>query len=321
MQAVVLTKYGSPQDLELREVDQPVPQTGEVLVEVHAAAVNDWEWGLVTAKPVYNRFFAGLLRPKVMILGCDVAGRVVHVGEGVDDLAVGDDVYGDLSSGGFGAFAEYVAAPSDSLRRMPRNLSYQEAATLPHAGGLAWGSLYRLGRVDRVCTLLLNGAGGGVGAIALQLAKRHGVDVTGVDSASKLEYLRVLGCDEVIDYTQHDFTKMGRRWDMVLDVKTTRSPWAHARALEPGGLYVTVGGTTPRLLQCVTVGWLMRREGRRVRLLGLKANEGLDELTTLAEGGVLAPSIDGVYPLTEVPDALDRFGAAEQRGKIVIRMR
>ena len=321
MKAVVLKRYGSTDDLELSDVNKPVPKDGQVLINIHASAVNDWEWSLVRGKPLYIRAIGGLVRPKIRIIGCDVAGRVEAVGGAVEQLKVGDDVYGDLSDGGFGGFAEFVCASEGSVGKMPKNVTYEEAAALPHAAMLAAQSLNEIGGVESVKTLLINGAGGGVGPIGLQLAKMHGVEVTGVDSGPKLDFLLSLGFDRVIDYTQEDFTSDGASYDLILDVKTDRSPFAYVRALKPGGAYVTVGGSTLRLLQCVMLGrWIARTKGRRIHVLSLKPNKGLDELTALVEAGKVTPSIDAVYPLADVPKALQRFGEASQNGKIIIRM-
>ena len=287
----MLTRYGSPDDLELRDVKKPVPNDGQVLIRIHASAVNDWEWGLVRGKPLYMRAIGGVLRPKIRIIGCDIAGRVEAVGDAVEHLKVGDDVYGDLSDGGFGGF---VCAPEGSVGRMPKNITYEEAAALPHAAMLATQSLYEIGRVDRVQTLLINGAGGGVSPIGLQLAKMYGVEVTGVDSTPKLDFLRSLGFDPVVDYTQEDFTSTGASYDLILDVKTNRSPFAYARALEPNGTYVTVGGSTPRLLQCVMLGrWIARTKGRRIHVLSLKPNKGLDVELTRFLGHLILGRVSG----------------------------
>ena len=180
-------------------------------------------------------------------------------------LKTGDQVYGDLSESGFGAFAEYVCAPEGAVALKPHNLTYDQAAAIPHAGMLAQQALTQIGRVDRVRTLLINGAGGGVGALSVQLAKLHGVEVTGVDSTAKQDFLRSLGFDHVVDYTREDFTRTGRTYDLILDVKTNRSPFAYARSLVPNGTYVTVGGSTPRLLQCLAFGrWIARTRNRNI---------------------------------------------------------
>ena len=298
------------------------------MIKVHASAVNDWEWGLVRGKPLFMRAFGGVLKPKIRIMGCDVAGRVEAVGRDVEHLRAGDEVYGDLSECGFGGFAEYVCAPEGSVALKPRNATYEQAVAIPHAGMLAQqglisiGGIGDIGRIDRVRTLLINGAGGGVGTLGVQLAKLHDVDVTGVDSAAKQDFLRSLGFDHVIDYTQDDFTRTGQSYDLILDVKTNRSPFAYARVLKPNGIYVTVGGSTPQLLQCLVFGrWIARTRNRNIRILSLKPNVGLDDMTKLVEAGRVVPSIDAVYPLSGVPEALRRFGEASHTGKIVISMR
>ncbi len=176
MKAIILTTYGSPDDLEMREVEKPVPRDDDVLIKVRASAVNDWEWGLVRGKPLFMRAFGGVLKPKIRIMGCDVAGRVEAVGRDVEHLHAGDEVYGDLSESGFGGFAEYVCAPEGSVALKPRNVTCEQAVAIPHAGMLAQQGLTGMGRIDRVQTLLINGAGGGVGTLGVQLAKLHGVD-------------------------------------------------------------------------------------------------------------------------------------------------
>lgn len=322
MKAIVLTKYGTPEDLEFREVTRPVPGDDEVSIKVHASAVNDWEWGLVQGNPLFIRLFTGLLRPKIRIPGCDVAGQVEAVGKHVTRFTPGDDVYGDLSGSRFGGFAEHVCAGQDAVARKPRNLTYQEAAAIPHAATLALQGLRDIAHISTGHTVLINGAGGGVGAIGIQLAKLHGgTEVTGVDSAEKLEYMRSIGFDHVIDYKLEDFTRAGVTYDVILDVKTNRSPSAYARALKPGGIYVTVGGSMTRVFQCLlSGGWIAKTRNRRLRVLGLKPNKGLDEITTLVEAGKVVPHIGEVCALRDVPQALRRFGEARHQGKIVIAM-
>ena len=323
MKAIVLTKYGTPDDLELREVEKPIPKDHEVLIKVHASAVNDWDWGLVRGKPLFMRAFGGLLEPKkIPIMGCEVAGQIEAVGNGVSDLRAGDDVYGDLSENGFGGFAEYVCTREEAVVLKPRSLTYEQAAAIPHTAMLAQQSLRDIAHITAGQTLLINGAGGGVGTLGVQLAKRHGLEVTGVDSTEKQDFLRSVGFDHVIDYSQEDFTRTGLSYDVILDVKTNRSPFAYAHALKPHGTYVTVGGSMPRLVQCLLFGrWIARTSNRHVRILGLKPNEGLDGMTQLLEAGKVVPSIDGVYPLREVPQAIRRFGEAHHKGKIVIAIR
>ncbi len=319
MKAIVLTSFGTPDDLQLRDVKEPVPKDDELLIKVHASAANDWDLALLRGKPLFMRAFVGLLAPKFPIIGCEVAGQVAAVGKRVSRFEAGDDVYGDLSENGFGGFAEYVCAPETAVAPMPRTLTYEQAAAIPHAGMLAQQSLRDIAHIAEGQTLLINGAGGGVGALGVQLAKRHGIEVTGVDSAEKQGYLRSHAFDHVFDYVDVDFTKTGLDYDVILDVKTNRSPFAYARALRPNGTYVTVGGSMPRMLECLLFArWIARTRQRHIRVLGLKPNRGLDGMTQLVEAGELVPSIDRVYPLREVPDAIRRFGAARHKGKIVV---
>ena len=322
MRAIVLTKYGTPEDLELREVPKPIPKDDEVLIKVNASAANDWDWGLVRGKPLFMRAFGGLLAPKIRIMGCEVAGQIEAVGRNVSNLKAGDDVYGDLSESGFGGFAEYVCAREESVALKPRNLTYEQAAAIPHAAMLAQQSLHGIGHITDGQTLLINGAGGGVGTLGVQLAKLHDVEVTGVDSTDKQDFLRSLGFDHVIDYSRKDFTKTGLRYDVILDVKTTRSPFAYARALKPHGTYVTVGGSMPRLVQCLVFRRsIARTRNRHIRVLALKPNKGLEGMTELLEAGKVVPSIDDIYPLRDVPKAIRRLGEAHHKGKIVISIR
>ena len=318
----MFTRYGTFDDLELREVDKPRPKADEVLIAVHTSAVNDWDLGLLYGKPLFMRVFLGFLRPKIHIMGSEVAGRIEAVGDAVKDLRAGDDVYVDLSESGFGGFAEYVCAPEASVRRKPTNLTYEQAVAVPHAAMLAQQALYDLGQMRAGQTLLINGAGGGVGTIGLQLAKLHGIEVTGVDSTAKQGFLRSLGFDHVMDYTEKDFTRTGLSYDLILDAKTTRSPFAYARALRPNGTYVTVGGSMPRVFQCLLLGrWIAATRNKHIRILGLKPNKGLEDMTQLVEAGKVLPSIDETYPLRDVPQALRRFEAAHHKGKIVIAVR
>ncbi len=239
-----MDRYGPPEVLELRDVAKPAPKADEVLVRVVAASVNDWDWGLLRGAPV-NRVLSGLFTPGVHILGGDIAGRVEAAGSGVKAFQPGDEVYGDLCMSGFGAFAEYACAPEACLARKPARMTFEHAAAIPQAGTLAVQGLIDVGRIQSGQKLLLNGAGGGVGTFALQIARVHDVEVTAVDKASKLDMLRAMGAEHVVDYLREDFTRGEKRYDLILDVRTNRSPFAYARALTPSGTYVTVGGSIP----------------------------------------------------------------------------
>ena len=218
------------------------------MIRVHAVSINDWDWGLLQGDTLVNRLFYGLLKPRRKILGSDIAGRVESVGKNVKHLKPGDEVFGDLS-GTWGGVAEYVCARENALALKPAAMSFIEAAAIPQAAMLAVQGLIDVGKIREGQKILINGAGGGVGTFAAQIAKLYGAHLTGVDSTAKLELLREIGFHEVIDYTREDFTKMGRRYDLILDVRTNRSPFKYARALQPDGIYVTVGGSMPRLLQ------------------------------------------------------------------------
>ncbi len=319
MKAIVFTRYGSPDVLELREVEKPVPGAGQVLIRVHAVSLNDWDWGALQGDSFVNRLIFGLLRPKKQILGSDVAGRVEAVGRGVLQFKPGDEVFGDLS-GDWGGFAEYVCAKESALVLKPSGMTFEEAAAIPQAGLLALQGLDK-GGIHPGQRLLINGAGGGVGTFAIQIARSYGVEVTGVDSPEKLDLLRSLGAEHVIDYTREDFTRNGQLYDLILDVKTSRSIFDCARALSPQGVYVTVGGSIPRLLQALVLApWIALTRKRSIRVLVLKANAGLDSMKELFEAGKVVPVIDGPYKLGEVPKAFRRFGEGRHKGKVVITL-
>ncbi|MGD0199597.1 MAG: NAD(P)-dependent alcohol dehydrogenase [Bryobacteraceae bacterium] len=316
MKALLYDKYGSAEVLEIREIEKPAPKKNEVLVRIHAVSINDWDWGLVQGKGV-NRIIAGLFRPK-KIIGSDVAGRVVNVGDEVKRFRPGDAVFGDLCRSGFGGFAEYVCASESALARKPERMTFEQAAAIPQAGTLAYQGLFARGPLKPGQKVLINGAGGGVGTFAIQIAKLHDVEVTGVDSAEKLDMMRSIGFDHVIDYRTEDFTKSGKRYDLILDTKTNRSLFDYTRALNPGGTYATVGGTA-HLAQVGLLGpWIGRLIKKNVFLVMLKPNKGLPYLCELFEAGKLVPVIDGPYRFSQAREAFRLFGAAKHKGKIVI---
>ena len=320
MKALIRNRYGPPDVLEVREVERPAPKEREVLVRVYAASINDWDYGLLQRPTIPLNLGA----PRVPILGSDVAGRVAAMGSGVQRFRLGDEVYGDLSRfgfGGWGGFAEYVCAPERALARKPARMTFEQAAALPQAGQLAVQGLFANGPLRPGQKILINGAGGGVGTIAVQLAKLQDVEVTGVDSTMKLEMMRTLSFDHVIDYTKEDFTKNGQRYDLILDTKTTRSPFVCARSLNANGTYATVGGDASRLLQFVIFGWWIRQTtNKTVHLIRLRQNRDLVYLNERFEAGQLMPVIDGPYKLSDAREAFSHFGAANHKGKIVVTM-
>jgi NADPH:quinone reductase-like Zn-dependent oxidoreductase len=321
LKAIVYHKYGSPDVLELREAQEPTPDDDEVLVKVHAASVNDWDWGLLRGKPFSNRLLFGLLKPKNQILGSDIAGRVEAVGKNVNQFQPGDEVFGDLSGCGWGGFAEYVCARDTALVLKPPSLTFDEAAAVPQAALLALQGLRKKGQIQPGQNVLINGAGGGAGTFAVQIAKSLGAEVTGVDSTSKLDMMRSIGADHVIDYTQEDFTRNGQRYDLILDAAAYHSFFDYKRALSPKGTYVVVGGSTARILQVVILGSLMSIIGNKaLGMLAHKPNKGLALMKELLEAGTVVPVIDRRYPLSEVAEALRYFGKGQAQGKLVITM-
>jgi NADPH:quinone reductase-like Zn-dependent oxidoreductase len=320
MKAIVLTRYGPPEVLRLEDIEKPEPGAGEVLVKVRATAVNDWDWCFVRGKPRIYRLMMGLFRPKVSVLGVEVAGTIEAVGDGATRFRSGDDVYGDISGAGLGGFAEYVCVAEDALVPKPPRMSFEQAAAIPHAAGLALQGLVDVGGIQRGDRVLINGAGGGVGTLAVQIAKQRGAaEVTGVDSGQKLDMMRGMGFDHVIDYTREDFTRNGQRYDLILDTKTNRSPFSYLRSLTPEGRYVTVGGDVPHLLQLLCLGPMIRRFGKKdERIVALRPNKDLHVINDLFTGSGLELVIDGPYTLSEVPRAVARFGEARHLGKVVI---
>ena len=319
MKAVVLTKYGGPDQLELKEVEKPTPGDDEVLVKVYAVSINDWDWALIQGDFV-NRILNGLWKPKRTIFGSDIAGRVDAIGKNVSRWKPGDDVFGDLS-GTWGGFAEYVCAHENALARKPGSMTFEQASSIPQAAMLAVQGLIDTGPIQPGQKILLNGAGGGVGTFALQILKPLGVEVTVVDTAAKLEMLRSLGAAHTIDYMREDFTKSGRRYDLILDTKTNRSIFRYLRVLNPGGRYITVGGSISRLLQTLVCSPLISLfTNKKVSIVALKANKDLDYMSELFTSGQVTPVIDGPYPLEDVPAAFRIFARGEHRGKMVIRV-
>ena len=322
MKAVVYTKFGPPDIvLRLKEVEKPTPRDNEVLVKVHAASINFGDWGFVRGKPFIVRLMgAGLLKPKNTILGSDIAGRVEAVGRNVKQFQPGDEIWGDLSYPySFGTFAEYVCAPENALRLKPASMTFEEAATIPTAGVVALQNLRGKRPIQPGQKVLINGAGGGVGTFAVQLAKYFGAEVTGVDSTGKLDMLRSIGADHVIDYTQEDFTKNGQHYDLILDVVVHRWIFDYKRALSPKGICVMVGGSMTRVFLNILLGKLMTGS-KKIGLGMWKPNkkEDLDFLKELFEAGKVVPVIDRRYPLSEVAAAFRYLEEGHAQGKVVI---
>jgi NADPH:quinone reductase-like Zn-dependent oxidoreductase len=321
MKAMVYTKYGLPDVLHLEEVEKPAPGDDEALIKVHAASVNSWDWDLLRGKPLVSRIGA-LRNPRYKILGADIAGRVEAVGANVKRFQIGDEVFGDPSGCGWGGFAEYVCGREDALALKPAGLTFEEAAAVPQAAVLALQGLRGKGRIKSGQKVLINGAGGGVGTFAVQIARSFGAEVTGVDSAAKLDLVRSLGAGQAIDYAQVDFTKNGQTYDLILDMVVDRSSFDYKRALSPDGTFVVIGGTTPRILQTVLLGlWLSKTSSKKMGILLHKPDPAdLVFMNELFESRKVAPVIDRRYPLSDVAEALRYFASGQVQGKIVITM-
>jgi NADPH:quinone reductase-like Zn-dependent oxidoreductase len=281
-------------------------------------SVNRSDWEGLTGKPLYARL-GGLRKPRGQILGSDIAGRVELTGRHIRRFQPGDDVFGDIL-GQSGGFAEYVCARERTLAPKPVGMTFEEAAAIPQAGVIALQGIRERGQVQPGQHVLINGAGGGAGTFAVQLAKLAGADVTGVDHTEKLDFMRSLGADHVIDYTREDFTKTGDQYDLILDMVAHRSVFAYRRALRPNGRYFFVGGSVATLFQILLLGpRIGRPAGKKIRLLVVQPNRNdLVALMELCEAGKVAPVIDRRYPLRELPEALRYLGEGRVKGKIVI---
>ena len=318
MKAVVYTRYGPPDVLRFTDVETPAPRDNEVLVKVHAVSLNASDWELLRGQPLYSRIM-GPFRPRYHILGSDIAGRVEAVGRNTTLFQPGDEVFADILSH-MGGFSEYVCVPESALARIPTGMIYEEAAALPQAGAIALQGIRDKGQVQPGQKVLINGAGGGSGMYAVQLAKLHGAEVTGVDNAEKLEFMRSLGADHVIDYTREDFTRNGRTYDLILDVAAHRSAFAYKRSLTPGARYLYVGGSVATLLQVLLIGPLTgRAAGKKIRLLAVRLGaQHLAPIVELCQAGKIATVIDRRYRLSEVPEALRYLGEGHAKGKVVV---
>ena len=320
MKAIVYERYGSPDGLQLKEVAKPVPTDDEVLIKLHAVSLNRSDWEGLIGKPLYARI-GGLLRPRHKILGSDIAGRVEMAGKNHQQFQPGDEVFGDILAH-MGGFAEYVCARGTAMALKPAGLTFEQAAAIPQAAVIALQGIRDQGQVQPGQQVLINGAGGGAGAFAVQLAKSYGAEVTGVDNTGKLDFMRSLGADHVIDYTREDFTKNGKQYDLILDLVAYRSVFAYQRALRPNGIYFFVGGSVATLFQILLLGpWIKRTTGKSIRLLVVRPNrKDLVYMAELCEAGKIVPVIDGRYPLSAVPEALRYLGEGRSKGKVVITL-
>jgi NADPH:quinone reductase-like Zn-dependent oxidoreductase len=321
MKAMVYTQYGAPLDvLQLKEVEIPAPNDDEVLIKVYASSINSAELHLIRADPFLTRMSTGYLRPTKTIPGADVAGQVEAVGKNVKQFKPGDAVFGDLSGCGWGAFAEYVCATENALLLKPTNMTFEQAAAVPVAGVTALQGLRNKGLIKSGQKVLINGASGGVGSFAVQIAKSFDTEVTGVCSTLKIDMLRSIGADHVIDYTQEDVTQSGQHYDLILDAAAYRPFSLYKRVLSPRGIYVFAGGSTSGLFRTMLQGSLMSKsEGQTfVTLMAGPNLMDLGFMKELLETGKVTPFIDKCYPLSEAAAALQYVEERHVQGKVVI---
>ncbi|WP_026575437.1 NAD(P)-dependent alcohol dehydrogenase [Bacillus sp. UNC438CL73TsuS30] len=320
MKAIVYDQYGPPDVLKVTEVDKQIPKENEVLVKIHATSVNFGNLVLLTGEPFLARFAFGLLKPKYPIPGGDIAGRVEAVGKNVKQFQPGDDVFGDLSGCGWGGFAEYAAIPEQAIALKPTNLSFEEAAAVPMAGVTALQAIRNKGKLQTGQKVLINGASGGVGTFAVQIAKAYGAEVTGVCSTKNLEILRSLGADHVIDYKKEDFTKSNHLYDLILGVNGSHPITAYKRVLTPNGIFVHVGGSGAQMFQAMVLGpWISMLGKKKMSTFLQRANQqDLIYLKELLETGQVKPVLDRCYKFNEVHKAFRYFAEGHAQGKIVL---
>ena len=320
MKAIVATKYGAPDVLELKEVEKPTPRDDEVLIKVHAASANAADLHLLRGDPFLVRLDSGLLKPKNKILGADIAGQVEAVGRNVKQFKPGDEVFGDISACGLGGFAEYVCARENALALKPPSMTFEQAAAVPMAAVTALQGLRDKGQIQPGQKVLINGASGGVGTFAVQIAKSFGAEVTGVCSTGKLDIVRSIGADQVIDYTQEDLTQNGQRYDLIIGANGNHSLSDYKRALSPYGIYVCTGGSMAQIFESMLLGpWMSMTGSKKMgNLLARPNKKDLAFMNELLEAGKVVPVIDRHYPLSEAAEALRYLGEGHAKGKVVI---
>jgi NADPH:quinone reductase-like Zn-dependent oxidoreductase len=318
MKAIVRETYGPPDVLHLADVPLPTVRDGDVLIKVHAASANAGDWHLLRGTPLPFRIVAGLRTPRFKIIGSDIAGCVEAVGRNVTQFRPGDHVFGELSRCGFGAYAEFAVAPEKALALKPASLSFEESAGIPTAGCTALQAL-RKGRIQRGQRVLINGASGGVGTFAVQIAKSFGADVTAVCSPRNLEMVRSIGADHVLDYTKDNFAALGQRYDLIMAANGDRSIWDFKRALTASGTYVMTGGSNRQLMDALLFGPFLSMGRQKLGNLLVKPNQAdLRFLRELCEAGQVKPIIDRRFTLSEVPAAIRYIEDGHARGKVVI---
>ncbi len=322
MKAILQTEYGSPDLLQFKNIEKPTPKEDEVLIKIHAASLNAYDWHLLTADIFLVRFATGLFKPKSTQIGADISGVVESVGKNVEQFKPGDEVFGDLASCGGGGFAEYAIAPESYLVLNPTNLSFEETAAIPMAAITALQGLRDEGKIQAGQKVLINGASGGVGTFAVQIAKFYGAEVTAVCSTRNLELARSLGADHVIDYTKENFTENGQQYDLIFAANGYHPLSAYKRALTPNGIYVMAGGTAKQIFSAMLLGSLMSIGGNK-KIGGVSAKPSQKDLIfmkELIESGKVKPKIDKIYPFADLAKALHYLGEGHAQGKVIITM-
>ena len=319
MKAIVFTQYGSPDVLQLKTIEKPVPNDDQVLIKIHATAINPLDWHRMRADPILVRFGEGLLKPKNTLLGADIAGTVEAVGKNVTEFHIGDEVFGEISAGGL---AEYVCVKEQHIAPKPVNLTFEEAASTPVVAFTALQGLRDTGKIKSGQKVLINGASGGVGTFAVQLAKSYGAEVTGVCSGRNADMVRSIGADHVIDYTKEDFTKNGQQYDLIYDAIGNRSASDIQRALKPNGRCVIAGFTTLfHMIKLILFGmWITRRTDKTIGMMPIASpnKEDLMTIKELLESGKVVPVIDRHYPLTQTAEAIRYLETGRARGKVIV---
>ncbi|MGB1285672.1 MAG: NAD(P)-dependent alcohol dehydrogenase [Aggregatilineales bacterium] len=324
MKAILYTEYGSPDVLQLCDIEKPVPKAGEVLIKIHAVSANPLDWHLMRGEPFLARLENGFRKPKNPRLGADIAGTVEAVGSGITQFQSGDAVFGDCFNTGLGGFSEYVIVPEDALVHKPDNITFEEAAAVPIAAYTALQGLRNKGKIQAGQKVLINGASGGVGTYAVQIAKALGAEVTGVCSTRNLDLVRSIGADHVIDYTKQDFTRAGQQYDLIFDAVGNHTPADFARVLKPGGICCVAGFTSLSILfRVIVVGGLMSRFGSKEIGLMETAHTDKDDLLLLRDllaTGTIKSVVDRCYPLEDTAEAIRYLETSRARGKVIIKI-
>ena len=322
MKAMIQTAYGEPSDvLELKEVEKPTPKEDEVLIKIQAASITFGDLTAVKGEPFIGRLWTGLQGPKIETPGKEMARTADAVGANVKEFKPGDDVFGDISECGWGAYAEDVSVPENVIVQKPVNITFEAAAGVPESAVVALQGLQDKGEIKAGQKVLIYGASGGIGTFAVQIAKSFDTEVTGVCSTRNLEMVRSLGADHVIDYTKEDFTQNGVQYDLILATAGYRSIFDYKRALAPGGHYIVTGGEMAQIFQPMLLGPLVSSEGRTMTNLSMKTDtEDLTYVKELIEAGKVKPVIDKSYPLSELPEAFNYYAEGRSRGKVVVTM-